>query len=74
MEEPGDIFFCYAFLRRSDEYKEHGDVFFMVCPFIFLAFAPKIGMNRTEIILSSSSCNSSRFSGPCTHSYVKGRP
>jgi hypothetical protein len=48
-----------------------GMSFFIVCPFIFLVFAPKIGMNRTEIILSSSSCNSSRFSGPFTHSYLK---
>jgi hypothetical protein len=41
---------------------------------IFLMFAPKIRMNRTEIILSNYGCNSSRFSGPCTHSYVKGIP
>jgi hypothetical protein len=53
---------------------EHGDVFFVVCPYILLVVAPKIGMNRTEIILSSSGCNSSRFSGPCTRSYVKGIP
>jgi hypothetical protein len=46
--------------------------FFVVCPYIFLMFAPKIWMNRTEIVLSSSSCNSSRFSRPCTLSYVKG--
>jgi hypothetical protein len=48
--------------------------FFVVCPYIFLICAPKIGMNRMEIILSSSSCNSSRFSGPCTRSYLKGIP
>ena len=48
--------------------------FFVVCPYIFLICAPKIGMNRRGIVLSSSGCNSSRFSGPYTHSYVKGIP
>jgi len=43
-------------------------------PYICLICAPKIGMNRTGIVLSSSGCNSSRFSGPCTPSYVKGIP
>jgi hypothetical protein len=47
---------------------------FFACPYIFLMFAPKIGMNQTGIVLSSSGCNSSRFSGPCTRSYVKGIP
>ena len=52
--------------------EEHVDVFFVVCPYISLIFAPKIGMNRTGIVLSGSGCNSSRFSGHCTRSYVKG--
>jgi len=47
---------------------------FLVCPNICLVVAPKIGMNRRGIVLSSSRCNSSRFSGPCTRSYVKGIP
>jgi hypothetical protein len=48
--------------------------FGMPLPYIFLMFAPKIGMNRRGIVLSSSGCNSSRFSGPCTRNYVKGIP
>ena len=47
---------------------------FLVCPYIFLMFAPKIGMNRRVIVLWGSGCNSSRFSGPCTHRYLKGIP
>jgi molybdenum cofactor cytidylyltransferase len=31
-------------------------------------------MNRRAIVFSSSSCNSSRFSEPCTRRYVKGIP
>jgi hypothetical protein len=37
--------------------------FFVVCPLSNCECkAPKIGMNRTGIVLSSSGCNSSRFS------------
>jgi len=32
-KEHGDVFFCYALLRRSDAYEEHGDVFFCCMPF-----------------------------------------
>jgi hypothetical protein len=35
-KELGDVFFCYAFLCRIDGYEEHGDVFFVVCPFTYL--------------------------------------
>jgi hypothetical protein len=45
---------------------------FFGMPYILLIVAPKIGMNRTGIVLSSSGCNSSRFSRPCTLSYLKG--
>jgi hypothetical protein len=41
-------------------------------PYTFLICAPKIGMNQR--VLSRSGCNSSRFSGPCTRSYVKSIP
>ena len=88
MEKIIEMSFLYhSRLRRSDAYEEHGNVsflfffawnmgmsFFVVCPYIFLICAPKIGMNRTGIVLSSFSCNSSRFSRPCTHSYIKGIP
>ena len=47
-----------------------GMSFFVVCPLRNCECnAPKIGMNRTEIVLSSSSCNSSRFSGQTSRIY-----
>jgi hypothetical protein len=48
--------------------------FFVVCPYIFFIFAPKIGMNCNKSLIILSSFDSSRFSRPCTLSYVKGIP
>ena len=67
-------FYVMPFYGEAMHMRNMGMSFFVVCPYIFLICAPKIGMNRRGIVLSSSGCNSSRFSGPCTHSYVKGIP
>jgi hypothetical protein len=59
----------YIWKKRIDE---HGDVFFCYALTTSLIFALKIGMNRTGILSLCSGCNSSRFSGPCTLSCLKG--